>query len=166
MRSKRKTCRNTLHWKLFILCNQEMETPIPWHLKLETRKSKSSGSAFVTNYSVKHKIMEEVDHVGLLSSSSSSRVATKSESSHMTSELSAFPSYTQVLCQTVQMGARATAPVAGKGDVIMNMMTNGSPSTLKLTNVLHVPSFKFQLLSSLRWTVAVSLLKSKKGNAR
>ncbi len=115
----------------------------------KTRKSKSSGSAFVTNYSMKDKIMEEVDHVGLLSSSSSSRVATKAESSHMTSELSAFPSYTQVLCQTVQMGARATAPVAGKGDVVMNMMTNGSPSTLKLTTFFMYPhsSSNFCLLS-------------------
>ncbi len=65
----------------------------------------------------------------------------------MTFDLSAFSSYTHVLGQTVQMGTKATAHVAGKGDVVINIMTNGSPSTLKLTNILHVPSFKFQLLS-------------------
>ncbi len=127
------------------------QAPESW----KPRNKKSSSSAFVTNYCMSGKIMEEVDHVCLLSSSSSSRVTTKSESwiidsgctSHMTFDRCAFSSYTQVLGQTVQMGTKATDPVPGKGSVVINIMTNGSLSTLKLANFLHLPSFKFQPLS-------------------
>ncbi len=87
----------------------------------KTRKKKSSGSEIVTNYSMPDKIMENLDHVCLLFSSSSSGVTTKSEfwiidsgcTSYTTFDRSAFSSYTQVLGQTVQM-APSYCPVAGK----------------------------------------------------
>ncbi len=42
------------------------------------------------------------------------------------------------------MDIKAAAPV---DDVVVNIIANGSPSTLTLKSVLHVPLFKLTLLS-------------------
>ncbi len=54
--------------------------PGPGTGKLENPQEEIVRFSVVTNYSMPDKIMEEIDHVRLLSSSSSSGVTTKSES--------------------------------------------------------------------------------------
>ena len=48
------------------------------------------------------------------------------------------------------MGTKATANVAGRGEVEFMLNVNGSPHPCKLSNFLHVPDFGYSLLSVSR----------------
>ncbi len=84
-----------------------------------------------------------------------SEASTKSDScvidsgcnSHMTFDCSAFSTLKEVVGQSKKMGTGAQATVAGIGDSAINACVDCSTSTIKLNNVLHIPSFGRQFLS-------------------
>ena len=68
-------------------------------------------------------------------------------SNHMTFARHAFTSYRAVDPFPVQMGDKSTTMVVGRGDVCIPLKFNHSKRTCKLTNVFHVPSLAFSLIS-------------------
>ncbi|CDF37816.1 unnamed protein product [Chondrus crispus] len=65
---------------------------------------------------------------------------------------SLFATYEPLESASVQMGTKASAKVAGRGDVHLKLNVNGRIEPCKLTDVLHVPDFAFSLLSVSRMT--------------
>ncbi|CDF39892.1 unnamed protein product [Chondrus crispus] len=68
-------------------------------------------------------------------------------SAHITFDRSLFVTYEQMQSGSVEMGTKARANVAGRGEVELMLNVNGSPHPCKLSNVLHVPDFGYSLLS-------------------
>ncbi|CDF37707.1 unnamed protein product [Chondrus crispus] len=68
-------------------------------------------------------------------------------SAHITFDRSLFVTYEQMQSGSVEMGTKARANVAGRGEVEFMLNVNGSPHPCKLSNVLHVPDFGYSLLS-------------------
>ncbi|CDF39842.1 unnamed protein product [Chondrus crispus] len=71
---------------------------------------------------------------------------------HITYDRSLFATYEPLESASVQMGTKASAKVAGRGDVHLKLNVNGRIEPCKLTDVLHVPDFAFSLLSVSRMT--------------
>ncbi|CDF34864.1 unnamed protein product [Chondrus crispus] len=71
---------------------------------------------------------------------------------HITYDRSLFATYEPLDSASVQMGTKASAKVAGRGDVHLKLNVNGRIEPCKLTDVLHVPDFAFSLLSVSRMT--------------
>ncbi|CDF40427.1 unnamed protein product [Chondrus crispus] len=71
---------------------------------------------------------------------------------HITYDRSLFATYEPLESASVQMGTKASAKVAGRGDVHLKLNVNGRIEPGKLTDVLHVPDFAFSLLSVSRMT--------------
>lgn len=67
--------------------------------------------------------------------------------SHMTYGRSIFHSYSKVEPFSVEMGDLSTAQAIGYGDVELNVLIYGRSEPRLLKNVLHVPSFKYSLIS-------------------
>ncbi|CDF32368.1 unnamed protein product [Chondrus crispus] len=78
-------------------------------------------------------------------------------SAHITFDRSLFVTYEQMQSGSVEMGTKARANVAGRGEVEFMLNVNGSLHPCKLSNVLHVPDFGYSLLS-------VSQMVSKVGD--
>lgn len=66
---------------------------------------------------------------------------------HICFDKSMFDTYEPVTNMNVEMGTKATAEVAGRGTIILNMQCGSDFTGRKLENVLHVPSFEYSLLS-------------------
>ena len=65
---------------------------------------------------------------------------------HITFDRSLFETYEPLDSASVEMGTKASAKVAGRGDVHLKLNVNGRIERCKLTDVLHVPDFAFCLL--------------------
>ncbi|CDF39897.1 unnamed protein product [Chondrus crispus] len=74
-------------------------------------------------------------------------------SAHITFDRSLFVTYEQMQSGAVEMGTKARANVAGRGEVEFMLNVNGSPHPCKLSNVLHVPDFGYSLLSVSQMTL-------------
>lgn len=66
---------------------------------------------------------------------------------HMTFDRNTFVTYTETNCGEVEMGTKAKANIAGRGDVVLEIVVNSQPARCKFQNVLHVPSLQYSLLS-------------------
>ena len=126
--------------------------------KGKNRQDGSTTNGFVTTDIVQppsSTFISEADYTCLmtkivnadLSARSSSWIIDSGCSAHITFDRSLFTSYTPETLRTVEMGDKATASVAGRGDVMIQVLVNGKVSHCKLMNVLHVPNFEYSLVS-------------------
>lgn len=83
-----------------------------------------------------------------------SRIVDSDFTSHMTFDRSIFTEYKPITSQ-VHMGTNAKAAIVGIGSVVLNFSINQTTTAVKLTDVLHIPSFKFQLISVTKITKLV-----------
>ncbi|CDF77556.1 Retrovirus-related Gag-Pol polyprotein [Chondrus crispus] len=112
-------------------------------------------SAFVSRDETSTAAFAESDFTCLLSTSSPEKKAVNAGSwlvdsgcsAHITFDRSLFVTYEQMQSGSVEMGTKARANVAGRGEVEFMLNVNGSPHPCKLSNVLHVPDFGYSLLS-------------------
>lgn len=68
-------------------------------------------------------------------------------SSHMTFDRSVLVNYTSTKPFSVEMGNSTVSKVRGYGDIILNIVVNGSQNVCKLEGVLHIPAFTYSLIS-------------------
>ena len=119
---------------------------------------KKSNAAFVGEHQTQTndtKLLSESDYVclmGRISGSSfpkgiSSWITDSGCTAHICFDQSMFHEYESAKDMTVEMGTKATAEVVGKGSVVLDMQCGADYSTRRLDNVLHVPSFEYNLLS-------------------
>lgn len=66
--------------------------------------------------------------------------------SHMTYDRTAFSSYT-AMSSVVNMSTDAKPPISGIGSVPIQLRINYQVHKVTLNNVLHIPSFRYQLIS-------------------
>jgi len=78
---------------------------------------------------------------------SSSWIIDSGCTAHMTFDREVFSTYTTIANASVEMGTRDSAAAVGRGDVIIKIQSGSSTVQCKLENVLHVPSFKYSLIS-------------------
>ena len=78
---------------------------------------------------------------------SSSWIIDSACTSHMTFDRSAFISYESLSDSTVEMGTKAQARVAGRGNVLVMINVNGRVEQTVLQGALHVPDFEYSLMS-------------------
>ncbi|CDF39664.1 unnamed protein product [Chondrus crispus] len=124
------------------------------------RMSQRKQSAFVTQKPDPDMVVNSVDFTCLMSKASHTNDMEMSPSwlvdsactAHITYDRSLFATYEPLESASVQMGTKASAKVAGRGDVHLKLNVNGRMEPCKLTDVLHVPDFAFSLLSVSRMT--------------
>ena len=122
--------------------------------------SQRKQSAFVTQKPDPDMVVNSVDFTCLMSKASHTNDLEMSPSwlvdsactAHITYDQSLFATYEPLESASFQMGTKASAKVAGRGDVLLKLNVNGRIQPCKLTDVLHVPDFAFSLLSVSRMT--------------
>lgn len=70
--------------------------------------------------------------------------------SHVTFDRSSFSSYETISPKSLDLGAKSSAPIVGRGCVTLTVMVKGKSLTCQLDNVLHVPDLRYQLISVSR----------------
>ena len=126
----------------------------------KSRMAQRKESAHVTKKSDPDIIVNNVDFTCLMSKvthakelvMSSSWLVDSACTAHITFDRSLFATYEPLDSASVEMGTKASAKVAGRGDVHLKLNVNGRIEPCKLTDVLHVPDFAFSLLSVSRMT--------------
>lgn len=124
------------------------------------RMSQRKQSAFVTQKPDPDMVVNSVDFTCLMSKASHTNdlemlpswLVDSACTAHITYDRSLFATYEPLESASVQMGTKASAKVAGRGDVHLKLNVNGRIEPCKLTDVLHVPDFAFSLLSVSRMT--------------
>ena len=125
----------------------------PNGFRLRTNNFKPS--AFLSQNEYSTPALTENDFTCLLSTSSPGSKTANSVpwlvdsgcSAHITFDRSLFVTYERMQSGSVEMGTKAKANVAGRGEVHLMLNVNGSERPCKLSNVLHVPDFGYSLLS-------------------
>ncbi|CDF39893.1 unnamed protein product [Chondrus crispus] len=120
-----------------------------------SRNTALKPSAFVSRNDNSTAAFAESNFTCLLSTSTPEKRAANARSwlvdsgcsAHITFDRSLFVTYEQMQSGSVEMGTKARANVAGRGEVELMLNVNGSPHPCKLSNVLHVPDFGYSLLS-------------------
>ena len=115
-------------------------------------------SAFITRRPEPEMIVNNVDFTCLMTKVSNAKNLNTSSSwlgdsactAHITYDRSLFATCETLDSASVEMGTKASATVAGHGDIYLKLKVNGRIEPCKLKNVLHVPDFAFSLLSVSR----------------
>ena len=123
--------------------------------KFQPRTVDKTPSAFVSQEDHPDPVVDEADFTCLISktfpgnntASTTSWIVDSGCSAHITFDRSLFVTYERMQSGSVEMGTKAQAVVAGRGDVHLMLNVNGHAHPCKLSNVLHVPDFGFSLLS-------------------
>lgn len=96
----------------------------------------------------------ESDYVCLLAEGRKNRIpdgptwhVDSGASHHMAYDRSVFTGYRPVDAFAVEMGDKSTSSVVGRGDVKVQVVSDGTRRTCVLKNVLHVPDLGFSLVS-------------------
>ena len=139
--------------------NGRRPPPPPGYVPKGTnRPERSGGTGFVTteiDVPSSSSVISATDFTCLMTklvnagtpARSSSWIIDSGCSAHITFDRSRFTTYIPETLRTVEMGDKGTANVAGRGDVMIQVLVNGAVSHCKLTNVLHVPNFEYSLVS-------------------
>ena len=126
----------------------------------KSRFAQRKESAHVTKKNDPEMIVNDVDFTCLMAkvpqaskpAIASSWLVDSACTAHITFNRSLFATSEPLDSASVEMGTKASAKVAGRGNVYLKLNVNGCIKTCKLTNVLHVPDFAFSLLSVSRMT--------------
>lgn len=130
--------------------------PVTWSTRNNIRSENRANKAHISN---ERDAENEEQKIFLVTNLSDPKIqldkltwiVESGSTSHMTYNRSAFHTY-KSLKSTVNLGTEDKTAVAGIGNVLLKTNLHGPPVYITLMDVLHIPTFRWQLISVAKMT--------------